>query len=124
MEMFEQVYPQEEYTVSKTFLGDIVTPISKDPTAMEATQDKEGISSLANRSLFGCNPQEMLEKTITSFPVSIDELIKAGGMSCAVSDALVLRTQSIQDVAVKILYKPETKLRIINTNQLIKIDKL
>ena len=70
MEMFEQVYPQEEYTVYKNSLGEnIVKPKVKGPTAMEATQDKE-------------------------------------------------------DVAVKTLSKPETKLRIINTNQLIKIDKL
>ncbi|MBQ8889799.1 MAG: hypothetical protein IJY59_10010 [Bacteroidaceae bacterium] len=124
MEMFEQVYPQEEYTVSKTFLGDIVTPISKGSTAMEAIQDKEGVSSSANRSLFGCNPQEMLDKTISSVKVSIDELIKTGVMSCVVPDDLVLRTQSKQGVAVKTLSKPETKLRIINTNQLIKIDKL
>lgn len=124
MEMFERVYPQEEYTVSRSFFGDIVKPISKGSTAMEATQDKEGISSLVNRSLFGCNPQEMLDKIISSVKVSIDELIKTGGMSCVVPDDLVLRTKSKQDVAVKTLSKPETKLRIINTNQLIKIDKL
>lgn len=42
MEMFEQVYPQEEYTVHKTSFGEIIIPISKGPTAMEAIHSKEG----------------------------------------------------------------------------------
>ena len=128
MEMFEQVYPQEEYTVSKTFLGDIVTPISKGPTAMEAIHSKEGrISSdiLPKDNPFKREQQllkkQVLSKDITATIPTIDELTKSITV-CKLDSCLFFPAPTKQSVQAYI--KPETKLRIINTNQLIKIEKL
>ena len=128
MGMFEEVYPQEEYTVSKTFLGYIVTPISKGPTAMEAIHSKEGrISSdiLPKDNPFKREQQllkkQVLSKDITATIPTIDELTKSITV-CKLDSSLLFPAPTKQSVQAYI--KPETKLRIINTNQLIKIDKL
>ena len=139
IEMFEQVYPQEEYTVSKTSLGDIVTPISKGPTAMEAIHSKKGrISSHIlpkDGTLLECDYKQMFEKDLSSYMPSIKDLTNPYTITCKEDDALALIPPSKQSALVYIpkptwlndfssLSKPETKLRIIKTNQLIKIEKL
>ena len=138
MEMFEQVYPQEEYIVQKTSFGYIVTPISKGPTAMEAIHSKEGrISSHIlpkDGTLLGCDYQQMLDKAFPSYMPSIKDLTDPCTITCKV-DGSVLPFPPKQSVQVYVpkptwlydfsyLSKPETKLRIIKTNQLIKIEKL
>lgn len=125
MEMFEQVYPQEEYTVHKTIFGEFVTPISKGPTAMEAIHSKEGrISSEIipnDGTLLGCDFKQVFVKTIPSDIPPIKDLTDPCTITCIVDDS-VLPFPPKQSVQAYI--KPETKLRIINTNQLIKIEKL
>lgn len=125
MEMFEQVYPQEEYTVHKTSFGEIIIPISKGPTAMEAIHSKEGrISShiLPNDGTFlGCNFKQGFVKTIPSDISIIKDLTDPCTITCKVGNS-VLSFPPKQSVQAYI--KPETKLRIIKTNQLIKIEKL
>lgn len=138
MEMFEQVYPQEEYRVHKTFFGDIVVPITKGSTAMEAIHSKEGRFSshiLPNDgTLLGCDYQQMLDKAFPSYMPSIKDLTDPCTITCKV-DGSVLPFPPKQSAQVYIpkptwlndfssLSKPETKLRIIKTNQLIKIEKL
>ena len=138
MEMFEQVYPQEEYTVQKTSFGDILTPISKGSTAMEAIQAKEGRFSShilpKDGTLLGCDYQQMLDNAVSSYMTSIEDLTGPYTLTCKV-DASVLPFPPKQSAQVYIpkptwlndfssLSKPETKLRIIKTNQLIKIEKL
>ena len=138
MEMFEEVYPQEEYTVHKTYFGDIVTPISKGPTAMEAIHSKEGripSEMIPNDgTLLGCNFKQVFAKTIPSDIPPIKDLTGPYTLTCKV-DASVLPFPPKQSAQVYIpkptwlndfssLSKPETKLRIIKTNQLIKIEKL
>ena len=138
MEMFEQVYPQEEYIVQKTSFGYIVTPISKGPTAMEAIHSKEGrISShiLPNDGTFlGCNFKQGFVKTIPSDISIIKDLTAPWTTTCKVGNSVLPfpPKQSVQVYVPKptwlydfsYLSKPETKLRIIKTNQLIKIEKL
>ena len=139
MEMFEQVYPQEEYTVHKTTFGEIVVPISKGPTAMEAIHSKEGripSEMIPNDgTLLGCNFKQVFAKTIPSDIPPIKDLIGSCAISCKVGDDSVLPFPPKQSVQAYIpkptwlydlssLSKPETKLRIIKTNQLIKIEKL
>lgn len=139
MEMFEQVYPQEEYIVQKTSFGDIVTPISKGPTAMEAIHSKEGRFSShilpKDGTLLGCDYQQMLDKAFPSYLPSIKDLTDPCTITCKVDKDLSLLPPPKQSVQVYIpkptwlndfssLFKPETKLRIIKTNQLIKINKL
>lgn len=125
MEMFEQVYPQEEYTVHKTSFGEIIIPISKGPTAMEAIHSKEGrISShiLPNDGTFlRCNFKQEFVKTIPSDISIIKDLTAPWTITCKVGNS-VLPFPPKQSVQAYI--KPETKLRIIKTNQLIKIEKL
>ena len=126
MEMFEQVYPQEEYTVHKTSFGEIIIPISKGPTAMEAIHSKEGrISShiLPNDgTLLGCDYQQMLDKAFPSYMPSIKDLTDPCTITSKVNGDFVSPYPPKQSVQAYI--KPETKLRIIKTNQLIKIEKL
>lgn len=137
--MFEKVYPQEEYTVHKTDFGDIVAPIAKGPTAMEAIHSKEGRLSShilpKDDTLLGCDYQQMLDKAFTSDIPPIKDLIGSCAISCKVGDDSVLPFPPKQSVQAYIpkptwlydfssLSKPETKLRIIKTNQLIKIEKL
>jgi len=126
MEMFEQVYPQEEYTVHKTYFGDIVTPISKGPTAMEAIHSKEGrISSHIlpkDGTLLGCDYQQMLNNAVSSYMPSIKDLTDPCTITSKVNGDFVSPYPPKQSMQAYI--KPETKLRIINTNQLIKIEKL
>ena len=126
MEMFEQVYPQEEYTVQETSFVDIVTPISKGSTAMEAIHSKEGrISShiLPNDgTLLGCDYQQMLDNAVSSYMPSIKDLTDPCTISSKVNGDFVSPYPPKQSVQAYI--KPETKLRIIKTNQLIKIEKL
>ena len=139
MGMFEQVYPQEEYTVHKTTFGEIVVPISKGPTAMEAIHSKEGripSEMIPNDgTLLGCNFKQVFAKTIPSDIPPIKDLIGSCAISCKVGDDSVLPFPPKQSVQAYIpkptwlydfssLSKPETKLRIIKTNQLIKIEKL
>ena len=139
MEMFEQVYPQEEYTVHKTSFGEIIIPISKGPTAMEAIHSKEGripSEMIPNDgTLLGCNFKQVFAKTIPSDIPPIKDLIGSCAISCKVGDDSVLPFPPKQSVQAYIpkptwlydfssLSKPETKLRIIKTNQLIKIEKL
>lgn len=138
MEMFEQVYPQEEYIVNKTIFGDIVTPISKGPTAMEAIHSKEGrIPSEIipnDGSLLGCDYKQMVDKAFPSYMPSIKDLTDPYTITCKVGEEVLPfpPKQSVQAYVPKptwlydfsSLSKPETKLRIIKTNQLIKIEKL
>lgn len=46
MEMFEEVYPQEEYSVCKPLSVDIAEPIEKDVTFMISLPSKNGLISL------------------------------------------------------------------------------
>lgn len=125
MEMFEQVYPQEEYTVHKSIFGDIVTPISKGPTAMEAIHSKEGRLSShilpKDGTLLGCDYQQMLDKIVPAYMPSTKGLTDPCTITCKV-DGSILPFPPNQSMQAYI--KPETKLRIIKTNQLIKIEKL
>lgn len=139
MDMFEEVYPQEEYTVQKTSFGEnIVKPKVKGPTAMEAIHSKEGrISSHIlpkDDTLLGCDYQQMVDKAFPSYMPSIKDLTDPCTITCKV-DGSVLPFPPKQSVQVYVpkptflndfssLSKPETKQRIINTNQLIKIEKL
>ena len=126
MEMFEQVYPQEEYTVPKTSFVDIVTPISKGSTAMEAIQAKEGRFSShilpKYGTLLGCDYQQMLDNAVSSYMPSIKDLTDPCTITSKVNGDFVSPYPPKQSVQAYI--KPETKLRIIKTNQLIKIEKL
>ena len=139
MGMFEQVFPQEEYTVHKTIFGEIVTPISKGPTAMEAIHSKEGRIPSGiipnDGTLLGCDYQQMLDKAFPFYLPSIKDLTDPCTITCKVDNDLVLPFPpklSVQAYVPKStwlydfssLSKPETKLRIIKTNQLIKIEKL
>ena len=126
MEMFEQVYPQEEYIVQKTSFGYIVTPISKGPTDMEAIHSKEGrLSSKIipnDVTLLGCDYKQISDKDLSSYMPSIEDLTGPCTITCKVNGDFVSPYPPKQSVQAYI--KPETKLRIIKTNQLIKIEKL
>lgn len=139
MGMFEEVYPQEEYTVHKSMFGETITPKVKGPTAMEAIHSKKGrISSHIlpkDGTLLECDYKQMFEKDLSSYMPSIKDLTNPYTITCKEDDALALIPPSKQSALVYIpkptwlndfssLSKPETKLRIIKTNQLIKIEKL
>lgn len=121
--MFEKVYPQEEYTIlNKSGGGHII--IGEKPV-MEATHSKEGrIPSgiIPNDGTFlGCDYKQMFTKLIPDYIPSIKDLTDSCTITCKVGDS-VLPFPPKQSVQAYI--KPETKLRIIKTNQLIKIEKL
>lgn len=142
MEMFEEVYPQEEYTVHKSYFGDIVVPIAKGSTAMEAIKNKEGHTSLERSSnhLLGVDIHQVLSKTIPATIPSIDDLGKQSGMVSGVVPGLALHLQSKQGASMYVqspswmpsLFQPakerdeseRQKLKIIKTNHLIKVKKL
>lgn len=139
MEMFEKVYPQEEYTILNKSGGDHII-IGKKPV-MEATHSKEG--RIPSGILPKDNPfkreqqllkEQVFSKDITATIPTIGELGKSITGWNLDSSLLfpALPKQSAQVYIPKSLWlnnfsslsKPETKLRIIKTNQLIKIEKL
>lgn len=136
MDMFEEVYPQEKFAVlNRSGRGHII--IGGKPV-MEAIHSKEErITSKIipnDDTLLGCDYQQMLDKAFPSYMPSIKDLTDPCTITCKVDDS-VLPFPPKQSAQVYIpnptwlndfssLYKPETKLRIIKTNQLIKIEKL
>ena len=141
MEMFEQVYPQEEYTVHKTIFGEIVIPKVKGPTVMEAIHSKEGRISSHIRpkddTLLGCYYKQMFDKAVSSYMPYLKETtitketadwpnILPGIFQPGKERSESERQKLLEHLRSKwrISEESETKLRIINTNQLIKIEKL
>lgn len=137
MNMFEEVYPKEKYAVlNRSGGGHII--IGEKPV-MEAILSKEGrIPSEIipnDGTLLGCDYQQMLDKAFPSYLPSIKELTDPCAITCKVDNDLVLLHPTKKSVQAYVpkptwlydfssLSKPETKLRIIKTNQLIKIEKL
>lgn len=141
MEMFEQVYPQEEYTVHKTSFGEIVIPKAKGSTAMEAIQNKEDLlpSPITpnDGTLLGCDYQQMVDKINPAYMPYLREItttketadwpnILPGIFQPGKERSESERQKLLEHLRSKwrIDEESETKLRIINTNQLIKIEKL
>lgn len=121
MDMFEEVYPQEEYTVHKSIFGEIVTPIAKGSTAMEAIQNKE-------QSILVTIPECMpyLREITTTKETADWPNILPGIFQPGKERSESERQKLLEHLRSKwrIDEESETKLRIINTNQLIKIEKL
>lgn len=139
MEMFEQVYPQEKYAVlNRSGGGHII--IGKKPV-MEAIHSKEGrISSHIlpkDGTLLGCDYQQMLDKIDPAYMPYLREItitketadwpnILPGIFQPGKERSESERQKLLEHLHSKwgISEESETKLRIIKTNQLIKIEKL
>lgn len=121
MEMFEQVYPSEEYIVYKSIFGEIVTPITKGSTAMEAVQNKGQSISVAIPNLMPYLRDITTTKETANWPNILPGILQPGKERSESE-----RRKLLEHLRNKweIGEESETKLRIIKTNQLIKIDKL